>query len=178
MALDVRETTQVSGGFATPAQARLAVEELKKAGIPENQINLVLRDQPQPEELRAPTTPRVRGRLHSLGTMVGAGIGIALGAIGAAAVPGISPNAVAGVLVATLGIGAFGAALGGWFGSMAEYEPPQVDPYYDDVVEDRRRILVTVLGSGRDDEVAAILNRAGADYVELLRKTFYGEEAA
>ena len=167
-----RESIMVAGAFINSTHARVAVTELMRAGFAEGQINFVIRDDQNP--LRAPVAgePRTRGRNATLGVYVGGIVGLILGAIGVAAVPGVSAILVVGVLATALGIAAFGAASGGFLGAMTEFDSPQVDPYYE-VIASRRRVVVTVASDGRDQEAADILNQAGAEYVESTRRTQY-----
>jgi len=155
-------TAHLVGVFAERAQAECAVEELRHAGFPPDQIGVVVRgggstsDRPvvkadvRPEEGAA--TGAVAGGV--LGSLVGAGVALTIPAIG----PALAVGVLAGVLGgATLGI-ATGGLIGGLIGMGISHEEAS---YYESEFI-RGRTLVTVQADDRSAEAAAILTRCGA----------------
>ena len=109
---------RVTAGFDSANEAEEAVRDLRQAGVPEDRMGLIMRDQDQNKE----STAEGIGK----GAAVGGGLGGALGliaGIGTGFIPGVGPFIAAGVLTGWLGTVAgsavSGAVVGGTAGTIA-----------------------------------------------------------
>jgi hypothetical protein len=145
MSATVTET--VAGVFASAEQANRAVDELKRAGLRDEEIGVV------PGRAEGGEGPGCRSESGvTVGTGAGAGLlaGAALGGL-AGGLPGMVAAGVAGGLLGTfidLGI------------------PEDAACFYRDETE-AGRTVVLVRSAGRSAEVADLLRRHGAQEVRL-----------
>ncbi|HMA36072.1 MAG TPA: general stress protein, partial [Chloroflexia bacterium] len=133
----------VVGLFDNSASAQAAIEQLRTAGIPSDQISLAMRDR---------TTAAAVAEEQGVGTgvatgAVGGGIlgglaGLLVG-IGALAIPGIGPLIAAGPLAATLLGAGIGAATGGLIGALVGAGVPEEDAVLYQQGVERGGVLVT-----------------------------------
>ncbi len=148
----------VAGLFPDRGSAENAIRALRDAGFAQDQIGVVMRDQPQADEAGSEavintTTGAVAGGV------AGGTLGAILAATGALVVPGIGPFISGGILATALVGGAAGWLVGGLVGLGIPQEEAE---YYQGQVE-QGRVLVTVNAAGREDEAHMILRRSGAE---------------
>ncbi len=159
----------VAGLFDTREQAQQAIQDLSRAGFPQENISILTMGDHQ-----KPVVEHVTDTGPS-GTEVGATTGAAIGGLsglavglGLFAIPGIGPVMAAGPIITTLaGLGA-GLAVGGLLGALVDLGVPdeQARVYAEGV---RRGGTVLVYRAERDEDVqrvADVMARNGAVDIE------------
>src|SRR6476646_2749101 len=113
----------ISAMFDDYQAASKAVQRLKAAGIPSDDISIVGGNQ----EMRSGSAPLSRddessaaGTGAATGAVVGGGAGLLAG-LGLLAIPGLGPVVAAGWLASTLAGAAVGTAAGGLIGGLTEW---------------------------------------------------------
>lgn len=175
----------VVGLYDDIRDAQRAVEALRNAGIPRDDISLVAYDRTGEFgsylDREGDTTRRTTETTDDVGdgTLAGAGIGAVLGGLGgllvglgALAIPGIGPIVAAGPIVATLAGAGIGAAAGGIVGALVDLGLPEEQAqYYAEGVR-RGGTLVTVQASDEmTPQVVDIMNRF--DPIDIERRAEY-----
>jgi hypothetical protein len=174
----------VAGIFNTQAEAEVAVEALRTAGVAEDRVSLLTPGTTQGQLDDVPTTETEQpGMGKAVGGVVGGALGVAGGLqLGAAAasllVPGVGPVLAAGLIGAAL-LGAGGAATGAAAGgaledSMARGLPHDELFVYEDALRRGRSVVLVVA----DDEVTEGIARdlfaeAGAESVDAARESWW-----
>jgi len=155
------DTITVAGAFEELAQARHAIEELRRAGFGRDQIGWVHKDHSggSAPTVLADTTPEQGA---AVGAVAGGSLGGLIGAALALTIPGAGPILAAGVLAGVLGGAAVGIAGGGLVGALIAMGLSDDDANYFDREVQAGRTLVTVKAGPRYEEAAEILNRCGA----------------
>ncbi|MCW5852468.1 MAG: hypothetical protein KIT87_20505, partial [Anaerolineae bacterium] len=152
----------VVGLFETRDQAQQAVQALRNAGIPQDDISLVMRDR---REAQATAADIGAGSATAAGLAGGAVLGGLAGwlvGIGALAIPGIGPIVAAGPLAAALTGGAIGAATGGLLGALVDAGVPEEEARtYQSGIERGASLLSVRAPDGREQQVRDMMNRAG-----------------
>ena len=151
---------QVVGLFSTMSDAQAAVQDLRDAGIPGNDISLVARNTEGSGTTTTTGEGTRAGEDAGKGAVTGGvlgGLGGLLVGLGALAIPGIGPVIAGGTLAAALGTTAagagIGAASGGLIGALVGAGVPEEDAnVYTEGVR-RGGALVTVQTS--DDAMAS-----------------------
>jgi hypothetical protein len=158
--------TTAVGVFSTHDEARAAVDDLRRAGFPEDQIGVAARD----HESRG--TFAAEGA--ATGAVAGAGVG-ALWAIGIAAgmLPAIGPVVAGGLLGSILASAAGGAAVAGIVGALIGMGIPEEEAKYYEGEFAAGRPVVTVRAGDRFDAACTILRRHGS-YDWSTRRTTPG----
>jgi hypothetical protein len=152
--------------FPDPASARAVVEELKAAGLPEDDIGIITQSRTIPMENAdmenvGDEIDRDRDGHDDRGEMVNksAGIGAALGGaagllagLGAFVLPGIGTVVAAGWLASTLAGVVAGGAAGGVVGALIEAGVSENDAagYAEGVRRGGTLITIRVMGRDRD----------------------------
>ena len=156
------ESKTVVGVFQDRAQAERAIEELKRAGVQDDQIGFAVRA--SNTEGIAPTGDAVSKTVPGAvaGTAAGAGVGGLIGAAAALLVPGLGPVVAGGILGATLASATAGAVGGGLLGALKGMGIPEEDVRHYQQEFDAGRTLVTVKTTGNQQQVMDILRRNGA----------------
>lgn len=177
----------ISGVFHSRADATKAINDLRKAGLPDNRIGLV-----------APGTdldaleaglPITDTEQPGMGRAMGAAVGGAMGAAGGAtlglavatlAVPGIGPVIAFGMLGAAL-LGTVGATAGAAVGDTVEEELgegiPHEDIYlYEDALRHGRSIVIAYADTEEEtDKAEAVMSRSTAMDLDQLREDWWNE---
>ncbi len=171
-----RET--VVGVFADRNAAQMAIERLKAAGFPPQEIGILMRNEQGAQTMAAQTGTKAgedAGTGAAWGGVLGGIAGLLVG-IGALAIPGIGPVIAAGPLAAGLsgvvGSTAVGAAVGAGTGAIVGALVGMGVPKNEAEVYQQRfnagRILVTVhSGAARFNEAWQILRNAGAEDINF-----------
>lgn len=177
----------ISGVFESRKDAERAVDELRKAGIPDNRIGLVTPGTDGDQlEAGLPVTDTER---PGMGKAMGAAVGGAMGAAGGAtlglaaaslAVPGIGPLLAFGMVGAAL-LGVVGATAGAAVGDEVEEQlgegVPHEDIYlYEDALRHGRSVIITYTETDDEAEKAEdILTGYGAMDLDQLRENWWDE---
>lgn len=149
------QSSIVVGVFPELAQARSAIEELRRAGFNDNEIGFLTR--------ASTTEPADENETRVAADAVGGGlIGGALGALASLLIPGFGPAIAGGILVATLSGAALGAAAGGIIGSLTDIGVPEEEARFYQKELEAGRPIVTVKSVSGHDEAVEILHRNGA----------------
>jgi uncharacterized protein (TIGR02271 family) len=155
----------VVGVFTDPAQARAAVDELRRARFREDQIGVVTRDHAAAD----PASPdKATGSLMGEGAAVGAAAGLGVGALWAVgmatiALPPLLPAVlVSSWLVSILASAGAGAAIAGLAGALIGLGIPEHEAQYYEEEFKSGRTLVTVRVENRYQEARDILRGHGA----------------
>jgi hypothetical protein len=157
-ALDVGRT--VVALFARTPQAHAAIQDLRAAGFPQEQIGIATHDRSGPTQPVSTTDDRTEEA--TVGAITGGVLGSLLGLITSLLIPGIGPILVGGVMASLVGAGV-GAATGGIVGALAGVGVPEHDARYFDAGLRAGGTLVTVNVGTRIDDALAILQRHEAD---------------
>jgi hypothetical protein len=161
-------TQTITGLFNTYAEGKAAVEELRGAGISDNDISIVANNGDDGYATAAATNAGDdAGKGAGIGAVLGGAGGVLTG-LGLMAIPGVGPVVAAGWLVATaagaVAGGAVGAAAGGLIGAMTDNGIPERDAHiYAESVR-RGGALVTARVNDVDAPTArGILSRSNVD---------------
>src|SRR4051794_38732893 len=127
--------------FPERERAEAALDELRRAGFPEDQLGLAT----GPSRAEEPETSRAPTDLEQAGE--GAGIGLLAGAC----LTGMASGTLAGALP--------GALIGGLLGLFVGMGIPEAEAGHYERAFRAGRTLLTVRGDGRWDEAVAILER-------------------
>lgn len=149
------QSSVVVGVFADLAQARRAIDELRRAGFNDDEIGFLTRAgtiEPENEQGARMATDAVEGGL----------LGGALGAVAALLIPGFGPAIAGGILIATLSGAAIGAAAGGIIGSLTGMGVPEEEARFYQRELEAGHPIVTVKTVTDQDEAVAILRRNGS----------------
>ena len=177
----------ISGVFESRKDAEKAVDELRKAGIPDNRIGLVTPGTDNNElEAGLPVTDTER---PGMGKAMGAAVGGAMGAAGGAtlglaaaslAIPGVGPFLAFGMVGAAL-LGVVGATAGAAVGNEVEEQlgegVPHEDIYlYEDALRHGRSVIVAYTETDDEsDKAEDILLGFGAMDLDELREIWWDE---
>lgn len=120
----------------------------------------------QPAESVA-VSPQPREDAQERASIVTGGvIGGIFGAAAALLIPGIGPAVAGGILAAALGGGAIGGVAGGFLGAFTHLGVPHEKARQYEQAVKSGQILLSVKAPGRESEIAALLQRYGAQHVE------------
>lgn len=170
----------VTGIFNSQPDAKRAVEKLRLAGVPTQNITLLTpgdhRHQPEPVEVDAAEQPGIG---KAIGAVVGAAGGITGGALLAAAfVPGVGLVTAAGMLGAAI-LGAAGATVGASVAGSLENFTTEALPedeifVYEDALRKGRSVVIALA----EDAAAAaplreLLKSEGAEAIDAARHQWW-----
>lgn len=158
----------VMGVFHTVDQAQAAYDNLVQEGFAREEISLIA-NKTVSKEWTGSASPETPDAVRSAKSEVAAdaGIGAAIGGVGALlvslAVPGIGPVLAAGPILAALGGAGLGAAAGGLVGALTERGIPEEEAtHYAEGVR-RGDVLIAVHAGGeRADLASQVMDRSGA----------------
>jgi hypothetical protein len=162
----------VIGSFDSADDADRATRDLRSAGFPDTDINLVVSNVRQGDaETELPaigdgTGPVAKGAVA--GGVLGGAAGLAASLAGLA-IPGVGPILTAGPIIATLAGAGAGAVAGGVIGSLTELGVEKKDAeLYAEAVRRGATLVTLRTDESRADEVSAILRKAGA--IDITRR--------
>lgn len=177
----------VSGVFQDRKNAENAINQLRKAGVPDQRIGLVSPGSDGEQlETGLPVTDTER---PGMGKAMGAAVGGAMGAAGGAtlglavaslAIPGVGPVVAFGMVGAAL-LGIVGATAGAAVGDTIEEElgegVPHEDIYlYEDALRHGHSVVLVYTDTDdQTDKAEDILNDAGAMDLDELRENWWNE---
>jgi uncharacterized membrane protein len=141
------------------------VEELHAAGIPREEISLIIRETRREIETQTDSGPSSTAAGIVAGGALG-GLGGLLVGLTALAIPGIGPVLAAGPLLATLGGVAVGAATGGLFGALVSQGVPEEHAHrYVTEIEGGSALLMVRTDTAMQARALQIMIAAGATNV-------------
>jgi hypothetical protein len=162
-------TRAVVGVFNGFAEARWAVEELKRVGYHDEDIGVIGPDGRDAKEHHTglpgdPTHTRWEEGA-GIGAAAGATAGLGLGiAVTAGLIPPLGPVVAGGTLVALLASAGGGAAVGTFVGALCGLGIPEEEAHWYAKQLEEGKVVVTVQrADGRIDAAADVLRRAGAE---------------
>ena len=177
----------ISGVFHSRADATKTIDDLRKAGLPDNRIGLVApgSDADQLEAGLPVTDTEEPGMGRAMGAAVGGAMGAAGGAtlglaVATLAVPGIGPVIAFGMLGAAL-LGTVGATAGAAVGDTVEEELgegiPHEDIYlYEDALRHGRSIVIAYADDEEQaDKAETVMSRSTAMDLDQLREDWWNE---
>ena len=160
--------------FATPEQARDALEALGRAGIDGDKVSLVGRDA---EEVASDPDTRLRdmempaevAKQATKGGIVGTVLGALAGAA-AFAIPGIGPGIGTGIFAAMAAGGIGGGAVGGMVGGIAHLDLSESwELTFGDSIRGGKVLVAVHAGpTRRPGEAAEVLEKEQAEKVERV----------
>jgi hypothetical protein len=159
-------SSTVVGVFNSPQEAQKAVMELKTAGIRDDEIGVLSRN----DEGRIVGKEAAIGTANAEGAAVGAAAGVATGAgigalwglgIVAGVLPGIGPAIAGGTLGILLSSAAAGGAAAGITGALVGLGVSQDEASFYENEFKPGRTLVTVKGGTKSASVHGIIERQG-----------------
>jgi len=152
----------VVGVFTDRTQAERAIQELERAGFSEKQIGFIRRDGGTDRDRPGKTDDK--GASVATGAVSGGVLGGILGAAASLLIPGFGPAIAGGILAATLGGVAIGAAAGGIIGALTKMGVPEEEARYYQGELEAGRMLVTVRTADPQEQRKAmdILRQHGA----------------
>ena len=177
----------ISGVFHSRADAEKAINDLRKAGLPDNRIGLVAPGS-DGDKLEA-GLPVTDTEQPGMGRAMGAAVGGAMGAAGGAtlglavatlAIPGIGPVIAFGMVGAAL-LGVVGATAGAAVGDTVEEELgegiPHEDIYlYEDALRHGRSVVIAYAETDElADKCEAVMSRSTAMDLDELRENWWAE---
>ena len=154
----------VVGLFEFSDDAQRAIEALKEAGFPAEDIGVTMRDVDQARML-ADEAEVGAGAGAATGALAGGALGGLAGwlvGVGTLALPGVGPILAAGPLAAALTGAALGAAGGGLIGALTGMGVPEEEARWYESEVGRGGTLVTVRADGRYEEGSRIMAEFGA----------------
>jgi hypothetical protein len=160
------ERSTVVGVFSDRMSAERAIDDLHRLGFRDDQIGFIRKGDRWDDEVHDDDRA---GENAAAGMAIGAGVGGALLAVAALALPGVGPVLAGGILSTIIGGAAAGAAAGGLIGMLTGMGVPDDEAHYYEDEFNRGRILVTVKSDGRYMEAREVLLRAGAYDIENRR---------
>jgi hypothetical protein len=172
----------VFGIFTERDDAEDAIEELKTAGFPTEELSIMMKNTTEGESLARDTGTNVaEGAVTgaTTGGVVGAIAGLLIG-VGAIAIPGLGAFLIGGPLAAALGLtgaaattvsgAATGALAGGILGGLMGLGVPEEDARVYEQYLNEGAILIAVPTRERHESQARdILEENGADRVRTIR---------
>jgi hypothetical protein len=159
-------TSTVVGIFQNPQEAQRAVMALKAAGIPDDEIGVVSRNQDDKIVGKPETKSAASGEGAAAGAATGAAAGAGIGALWglgilAGVLPGIGPAIAGGTLGVLLSSAAAGAAAAGVAGTLVGLGISEEDAGYYEGELRTGNTLVTVNNGAKAATVREVIGRHG-----------------
>src|SRR5688572_1699868 len=158
----------VVGLFENTSQAQAAVQDLRNSGIAADDISVAMRtDEAEATQVNVDTGGAGGAVTGAVGGGILGGLAGLLVCVGAIAIPGIGPVAVAGplgtALTTTLVGAGIGAAAGGLVGALVDAGVPEEEARVYETGVARGGVLVSArVADGQEGMARDILNRNGA----------------
>ena len=159
------------------SRATEVVKMLRDGGFSNTDISLLMPDKANTPDVTpehgAETPEDGAASGARTGSMLGAGIGLVLG-LGSLAIPGVGPFIAAGPILAALGGGAVGAALGGTAGAIGNLGVPETEAKRYESRLAGGNVLVCVHSEDSAETARArdIFERAGAEDISTVDEAF------
>lgn len=165
--------------FETRNQAQRAIEALRQAGIPAEDISFVAQDRGGSTQVTHTESAAAdgAGKGPSATTLGAAGGGLLggvaglLAGVGGLAIPGIGPALAAGPIAGLLAGGAVGLGAGGVVGALVDLGVPEEEaPHYQAGLERGGILLMARVPDGREREARDLLEGVGARDLDYHRR--------
>ena len=172
----------IAGVFTTRTDAEHAVNEARKAGIPDDKITLltpgtVEKIEKEVQSVAADSTEQP-GMGEAMGALLGGGVGVTGGAVLMALIPGVGPITAIGLLGTAI-LGAAGATIGAAAGNKVEMESYQGLPedeifVYEDALRKGRTVVIALAEDNHQASlVRNLLEREGAESINAAREQWW-----
>jgi len=173
----------VAGVFRSREAARRAAAELRSAGFPPEQVNMLLPGASEEEVHSVPTsTTEQPGVGSAIGGVVGATLGAAggfeLGVGATALIPGVGPILAAGIAGAAL-LGAGGLFAGAELGGKADAQSTEGIPsdelfFYEDALRQGRSVVIAFVNDAKEKRSAEIaMQENDAESLDAARHSWW-----
>lgn len=142
----------ISGVFASRSAAENAVKEIRKAGVPDDQVALLIPGSLDQVEREAESVPvddtEQSGIGKAFGALMGGSVGVTGGALLVALIPGVGPISALGLLGAAI-LGAAGATAGAAVGGKVDAASSEGLPHdeiyvYEDALRKGRSVVIAM----------------------------------
>ncbi len=172
----------ISGVFASRSAAENAVKEIRKAGVPDDRVTLLIPGSINQVEHEVESVPvddaEQPGIGKAIGALMGGGVGVTGGALLVALVPGVGPISALGLLGAAI-VGAAGATAGAAVGGKVEAASSEGLPHdeiyvYEDALRKRRSVVIALADS--EESATALRDQLvsnGAETVDDARHQWW-----
>lgn len=157
----------ITGLFESPTQARIAVEEVERLGVSQNDISVVANGTYNKDDFAVEESNKAaEGAIVGAATTgVIAALAASLTAVGTVATGGAG-LLVAGPVVAALAAGGAGAAAGATVGAIVgAFIPEHEIKFYEDAIEKGSVLIGVKYNSDNKSEIKEAFEHAGADKV-------------
>ena len=154
--------TTVIRAFDTRGEAEKALDSLRHAGFPEQDLGIAGPGEPMgPDPSPIARLERSAEKGAAAGAVAGSTVGAVAGGLVVAFIPGIGPVAAGGILLGILSGAAAGGAAGALAGPFLQlgFTEKEADHYAHHIIEGRT--LVSVQAGERALEASEILDRKG-----------------
>ncbi len=165
----------VAGVFQLRSDAERAVAELRTLGIPNDRINLLTPEATAKELAAVPTSQGEQpGMVKMLGAVAGGALGLGVGEMIAAMLPGVgfvlAVGLAGGALLGAIGGGAIaGAAEDKFFGALPEEELF----VYEDALRRGRTVVLATIDEDTAEAARGAFDHAGAESVDRAREMWW-----
>jgi len=172
----------ISGVFVSRSSAENAVKEIRKAGVPDDRVTLLIPgsvDQVEHEVESVPVDDAEQAGIgKAIGALMGGGVGATGGALLVALVPGVGPISALGLLGAAI-LGAAGATAGAAVGGRVEALSSEGLPHdeiyvYEDALRKGRSVVIALAES--EESATALRDRLrtnGAETIDDARQQWW-----
>ncbi|MBO0796796.1 MAG: hypothetical protein J2P36_38435 [Ktedonobacteraceae bacterium] len=155
------ERSTIVGVFTDSARARMALEELQRAGFTAQQVSFISGRTGEQSTLSRLIGPVATTRATA-GVIGGGVVGGIAGAVAALLIPGFGPALSGGMFGTMLGGTVLGALAGGFVSTLVSMGIPEDDARYYQAELEKGRSIVMVRAGERTSEANAILRQSGA----------------
>jgi outer membrane lipoprotein SlyB len=171
--MTVEHRSTVAGVFQDQSEARKAVAELRRVGFSEDQIGVVMRENPNLASRREVETDEATSNVGA-GAATGAIAGASVGALWALGIvtlglPAVGPIVAGGVLASILASAAGTAVAGGIVGALIGLGIPEEQAHSYESEFRAGRTIVTVQTADRYRDAENVLHNHGAYNVHTAR---------
>jgi hypothetical protein len=173
----------VAGVFRYTGAARDAAIALRRSGLAQDQVNLLLPNSSEDAIHSIATSqteePGVGGALGGVvGAAVGMSAGFELGVVATALIPGVGPILAVGIAAAAL-FGVGGGVAGAMLGEAADEKTTEGVPadeifFYEDALRQNKSVVLVLAKDKAEEERAQkLLEEAGAQSIDAARKDWW-----
>ena len=172
----------ISGVFVSRSSAENAVKEIRKAGVPDDRVTLLIPGTVDQVEYEVESVPvddaEQAGIGRAIGALMGGGVGATGGALLVALVPGVGPISALGLLGAAI-LGAAGATAGAAVGGKVEAASSEGLPHdeiyvYEDALRKGRSVVIALAESEESaSALRDLLRTNGAETIDDARQQWW-----
>lgn len=172
----------ISGVFASRSAAESAMKKIRKAGVADDRVTLLIPGSVNQVEHEVESVPvndaEQAGIGKAIGALMGGGVGVTGGALLVALIPGVGPISALGLLGAAI-LGAAGATAGAAVGGKVETSTSEGLPHeeiyvYEDALRKGRSVVIALTESEESASSLRDLLRAnGAETIDDARQQWW-----